>query len=436
MPMRARRLPGDDDDCGWWQLLPPPAPPRRLEREVEADCVVVGAGFTGLATAWRLAESRPGWRIALLEAQRAGFAASGRNSGFAGSLSHRNPDLDPDGALRVVRLSRAGIAWLHERVESHAIACDWSECGRIHAARERHARRNLDHLRRTLDAAGEPFAELDGAALAEAIGSEHYRAGVHVERTVLLQPAALARGLATHLPANVTLYEESPVRALEPDGGWQVRAGSGSVRAARVFLALNGFAPALGVLRRRIFPLFTFASLTPVLDERVRARLGVREQWGLVSEDRMGTTLRRTCDQRLLVRGRVRYAPSLRSAQRHLLRMRRHHHRSMAARWPSLGDAGFEFTWGGVMGTTMNQGQFFGRLGPELFASAGYNGTGVALGSGCGLALAAYALGEDSPLVPDALALPAPAWIPPDPLLGVGVRAATAFLGLRAGAER
>jgi hypothetical protein len=63
--MRARRLPGDDDRCGWWQLLPPPAPPRRLQREVEADCVVVGAGFTGRAIACRLAELRPGWRIAL-----------------------------------------------------------------------------------------------------------------------------------------------------------------------------------------------------------------------------------------------------------------------------------------------------------------------------------------------------------------------------------
>jgi glycine/D-amino acid oxidase-like deaminating enzyme len=434
--MRARRLPGDDDRCGWWHLLPAPPPARRLAREVEADCVVVGAGFTGLAIAWRLAELRPGWRIALLEAQRAGFAASGRNSGFAGALSHRDPEVDREGALRVVRLSRAGIAWLRERVESHAIACDWSECGRIHAARESRARRHLDHLRRTLDAAGEPFVELERGALAEAIGSDHYRAGVHVERTVLLQPAALARGLAAHLPSNVALYEESPVAEIERDGAWRVRAGAGGARAARVFLAINGFAPALGVLRRRIFPLFTFASLSRVLDAGERRSLGAREQWGLVSEDRMGTTLRRTLDQRLLVRSLVRYAPSLRSTRRRLEAMRRHHRRSMAVRWPALGDTELEFTWGGVMGMAMNQGQFFGRLGEGLFASLGYNGSGVALGSGSGLALADHALGQDSPLVPDALALPRPSWIPPEPFLGIGVRAATAFLTLRARGER
>ena len=434
--MRARRLPGDDDHCGWWHLLPPPLPPRRLEREVEADCVVVGAGFTGLAIAWRLAELRPGWRIALIEAQRAGFAASGRNSGFAGALSHRDPEVDREGVLRVVRLSRAGVAWLRERVEAHAIACDWSECGRFHAAREPRAQRNLDHLRRMLDAAGEPFVEFDRGALAEAIGSDHYRAGMHVPRTVLLQPAALARGLAANLPPNVALYEDSPVGAIERDTGWHVQAGAGGVRAARVFLAINGFAPALGVLRRRIFPLFTFASLSRVLGASERAGLGAREQWGLVSENRMGTTLRRTIDQRLLVRSLVRYTPSLRNAQRRLEAMRRQHRRTMAVRWPALGDAEFEFTWGGVMGLTLNQGQFFGRLGEGLFASAGYNGSGVALGSGSGLALADHALGQDSPLVPDALALPRPSWIPPEPFLGIGVRAATAFLTLRAGGER
>jgi glycine/D-amino acid oxidase-like deaminating enzyme len=173
-----------------------------------------------------------------------------------------------------------------------------------------------------------------------------------------------------------------------------------------------------------------------VLEANERAGLGTRKQWGLVSENRMGTTLRRTSDQRLLVRSLVRYSPSLRSTRRRLGAMRRHHRRTMAVRWPALGDAEFEFTWGDVMGMTLNQGQFFGRLGEGLFASAGYNGSGVALGSGSGLALADHALSEDSPLVPDALALPRPSWIPPEPFLGIGVRAATAFLSMRAGGER
>ena len=76
--MGGRPLPRDDDGCGWWRLLPHPAPARRLEEELTADCVVIGAGFTGLATASQLARRKPDWRIVVVEAQRAGFSASGR----------------------------------------------------------------------------------------------------------------------------------------------------------------------------------------------------------------------------------------------------------------------------------------------------------------------------------------------------------------------
>jgi glycine/D-amino acid oxidase-like deaminating enzyme len=150
----------------------------------------------------------------------------------------------------------------------------------------------------------------------------------------------------------------------------------------------------------------------------------------------MGTTLRRTRDQRMLVRSAVRYLPSLRGTAAELERAREDHRRSLVARWPALGDVSFDHTWGGVLGMTANQGQFFGRLDRDLYATAGYNGTGVALGTASGMALAEHALGEDSELVRDALALPGPSWIPPEPFLGVGVRCTLGWLRARAGAER
>jgi glycine/D-amino acid oxidase-like deaminating enzyme len=395
----------------------------------------VGAGFTGLATARQLARRRPDWRIALVEAQRAGYGASGRNSGFAGAISHRDPTLGLEGSRRLGRLCRAGVDSLRSIVEVRRIDCGWTECGRIHAAAEGHALRNFEALCRLLEATGEAHDVMDRDALAAAIGTEHYRAAVHVKSTVLLQPAALARGLAAALPENVDLYEESPVASLERDRTWCVRAGGGTIAADRLFLAVNGFAPALGALARRIFPLLTFASLTRVLDAEEQREVGDRDRWGLVSEDRMGATLRRTPDQRILVRGCVRHAPSLRIPERHLERIRAEHRRSLLVRWPELERVDFDFTWGGVMGITLNQGQFFGRLGEELYASVGYNGTGVALGTASGMLLADYALCADSELVRDALALPRPSWLPPEPLLGWGVRSTLAFLRRRAGAE-
>jgi glycine/D-amino acid oxidase-like deaminating enzyme len=434
--MRAPKPPRDDDACGWWNVLPSPPPARRLTADTIADCVVVGAGFTGLAIARQLAVHRPGWQIALVEGQRAGYGASGRNSGFAGAITHLDPTRGIEEALRLGRLCRAGIGALHSVVREHGIACDWTECGRIHAAAEDHGLRNLERLVRILEAAGEAHEMLDRPALAVALGTDHYQAGVHIASTVLLQPAALARGLSGALPENVTLYEESPVRRIQRQDRWRVDADEGAVRADRVFLAVNGYAAELGILRRRVFPLLTFASWTRPLAVGEQAQVGNREQWGLVAEDRMGTTLRRTRDGRILVRSVVRFAPSLRVAERDLAQIRAKHQRSLRTRWPGLEDVEFEFSWGGVLGMTLNQGQFFGRLGPELYASLGYNGTGVAMGTASGMLLADYALSADSALLGDALALPRPAWLPPQPFLGWGVRSTVAFLRRRAGAER
>ena len=225
------------------------------------------------------------------------------------------------------------------------------------------------------------------------------------------------------------------MRRIRREGRWRVDTNQGTLRADRAFLALNGYGAALGVLRRRVFPLLTFASWTRPLASGELAQVGDREQWGLVAEDRMGTTLRRTLDGRILVRSVVRYVPSLRVAERELARIRSQHLQSLRTRWPGLEGVELEFSWAGVLGMTLNQGQFFGRLGPELYASMGYNGTGVAMGTASGMLLADYAVGADSPLLGDALALPRPTWLPPQPFLGWGVRSTVAFLRRRAGAD-
>ena len=89
--MRVRRLPCDDDGCGWSALLPALPPPRTLSGGQRADVAIIGAGFTGLAAARRWATLRPQARVAVLDAQRVGAGASGRNSGFIVDLPHYVP---------------------------------------------------------------------------------------------------------------------------------------------------------------------------------------------------------------------------------------------------------------------------------------------------------------------------------------------------------
>jgi glycine/D-amino acid oxidase-like deaminating enzyme len=149
----------------------------------------------------------------------------------------------------------------------------------------------------------------------------------------------------------------------------------------------------------------------------------------------MGTSVRRTRDHRILIRNSIRYEAGIRSGAAQRRAIRSLHRESFRARFPALCDVDFEYTWGGVMGVSLNNVQFFGRVAQGVFASAGYNGVGLALGTASGQLLADLAAGSESPLLRDVQALPGPAWLPPQPFLGVGIRLALAHLQRRAGGE-
>jgi glycine/D-amino acid oxidase-like deaminating enzyme len=433
--VRTRRLPHEDDDCGWTALLPPLAPPRRVQGAERADCAVIGAGFTGLAAARRLAGLQPDWRIAVLDAQRVGGGASGRNSGFVVDLPHYAPRHGVEGNRRLLRLGRAGLQHLRELVRAHDIACDWSERGRLHGAATATGLHELQVFCAGAEALGEAYERLDREQLAQRIGTTYYRAGAYTPGTVMVQPAALARGLARSLPANVDLFEASPVHAIHSAGGFTLDAGAGTLRAPRLLVATNGFTPALGLLRDRVVPLMTFASLTRPLSSAEAAALGSEPEWGLVSEAQMGTTLRRLHHGRVLIRNTVRYAPTLRASAALRRRVREYHRRDLCARFPSLAGVDFEHTWGGVMGASFNGAQFFGRLQPELYVAGAYNGVGIAMGTISGVLLAELVVGADSALLTEMRSLPGPTWIPPEPALGIGVRATLARLARKSRGE-
>jgi glycine/D-amino acid oxidase-like deaminating enzyme len=436
---RARALPHDDSTCGWIATLPPPPPPRRLAGERRADCAVLGAGFTGLAVARRLAAAAPGLEIALIDAQRAGDGASGRSSGFVVALAHFIARLEPETAKRYVALCRRGIAALRELVAERGVDCAWDDRGWLHAAAGEAAAAELPRLRGWLDRLGEPYEWLESDGLAAVTGTSFYRVGLRLPGSVLVQPAALARGLAAALPPAVALYEGSPVRAIRrrPVGGFRLETAGGSLTAERLFVATNGYSGALGILADRVLPLLTFGSLTRPLAADEQRRLGGEREWGLLAEDAMGSTVRRTRDQRLLIRNSVRYDAAFDVPEGFLSRLRENHRRAFLARFPSLASvldgAGFAHTWSGVMGTSPNRGHAFGEIERGLFAAAGYTGAGIAMGTTAGMLLADLALGIGSPSLDDMLALPAPDWLPPRPFLDWGARVKVARMNASAG---
>jgi glycine/D-amino acid oxidase-like deaminating enzyme len=437
--MRIALLPRDDNGCGWLKLLPEPPPARRLVGEVTADWVVVGAGFAGLAAARRLGELQPKARVVLLEAQRVGQGSSGRNSGFVISLPY-NRDASPQGDIefdrRVAGLNRFAIAWLEELIGRHAIACDWARTGRYHGIVTPRGDGALAAYRAILERLGEPHEMLEGSALAARLGASHYRAAVHTPDCVLMQPAALVRGLASTLPANVELYEESPIVDVRHGPPHRLATPAGVISADNVILATNGFTAGWGRLDRHLIPLMTFASLTRPMTEREAATVPGEKNWGLTPACSGGTTMRRTADGRILVRNTMRYAGGYATSPGELRRVRRLHEASLRARFPSLAQLPFEHSWGGMICLSRNNAPYWGRIAPGVFASAVQNGIGVAKGTYGGRLLAEYAVGGDSPLIQDMLAFARPAPHGLGPLLGLAVGARLAWAQFVNRAER
>jgi len=187
------------DNHGWAELMEKRQGQPPLSGNHRAPWVVVGAGVTGLACARRLAELHPNDEILLLEARLVGQGASGRNSGFAVGVSHFTGGYKHhqiENYRRVNRINQNGLDLLQAQVDAHDIGCQWQASGFHHTAADKRSLRECAEFIRYLEAMEIVHTPLDAQALKQRLGTDLYQRGVHVPNGVLLQPAALVRGLA------------------------------------------------------------------------------------------------------------------------------------------------------------------------------------------------------------------------------------------------
>jgi glycine/D-amino acid oxidase-like deaminating enzyme len=414
---------------GWAELLPEPrvSPPIRGKHRV--PWVVVGAGLTGLACARRLGELHPHAQILLLEARLVGQGASGRNSGFAVATSQFPGGFvarEVENYRRVNRINRTGLELLRKQVCDNAIDCQWHQQGIYHTAADSRAMKEYQYFLRYLQALEIDHRPLHKAELFERLGSNLYQAGIHVSEAALLQPAALVRGLAETLPANVRLYEQSPVLEIKPGKSLTLQLAAAEVHTDKLVLAMNYEVASLGFLRNYIVGSTLSGSFTRVLSSTELASLGSEKEWGVLSLHVGGATLRLTRDGRLCIRNTAEYNGSKLLSDKALAHRRVTHRLAFDKRFPQLSGVPFEYSWSGVEGISRNGTNFFGRQRDNIYVAGGYNGSGVSRGTAFGTAIAEYASGESSQTVSDCLASKPGAWIPPGPLLDIG-----AFFTLR-----
>ncbi len=437
-------LPGDDNTNGWSGILPSRAPKPRLEGDLRADWVVVGAGFAGLAAARRLARNRPNDKVVLIEAQEAGEGASGRNSGFAIDLPHNvGSSLEElEGSHRFMRLARAAIDHLESNVREHGIDCQWTRPGKYHAAvSQQGTDQVLAPFVKELEALGEPYRWLDRTSLSRELGSPYFNAAVHTPGCVLMNPAALTRGLSDTLPDNVSLYERSPVTEVDYRNGLTLTTPQGSVYAPNMVIAVNSLAEQFGFFKGRLLVFAAHASLSRPLTADEHAALGGVEghgvkDWGLTPANAFaGVTMRYTRDRRILIRQDIYYKPGCRETDRKRQVVRQAHQRLLQGRFPMLPEVTLEHTWTGFICLSRNTAPGFGRVASNVFAAVCQNAVGVTKGTIGGILAADMATGQDNPMIADMESLGTPDALPPRPFLDIGVRAKFAWELWKARAE-
>lgn len=432
-------LPNDDAMCGWYHTAP-----RRQARPAhsgnkKARWAILGAGFTGLAAARQLALNFPAEEIVLIDAQEVGFGTSGRNAGFAIDLPH---DIgaddyigDVDLAKSTLKLNRMGQTILHSLVQEHQIDCHMRPSGKYQAAVEDRGIAVLDAYRRGLDKLGEPYEVIAGEDLPAHIGTSFYRQALFTPGTMLVQPSALVKGLADSLPSNVTLHENTPITGVEYGEKVVLTHRQGRIVTDKLLLANNAFGARFGFLPRTVLPMYLYASLTRPLTDAEQAQLGGKSFWGVIPADPFGSTVRRTHDNRILMRNSFSFNPDQQSKPQCLERFARNHRQSFQRRFPMLPDVDFDYTWSGSLALTQNHKGFFGQLAPNVYGALFCNGLGVTRGTVTGTLLADLIAGKRHELIDFLLSTSGPNTLPPEPLLSIGVNATLWWGQRKAGKE-
>lgn len=366
-----------------------PAP--QLRGDAAADICVVGGGFTGLSAALHLAEC--GYSVALIEAHRVGFGASGRNGGQLGSGQRvEQTDLEKmvgeAEALKLWELAENAKYLVKQLISKHNIDCDLKP-GIAHAtfsaSETAHEHAYVEHLQSRYGY--DQITALSEEALSAVCPSPRYKGGSLDMGAAHLHPLNYALGLARACEkAGVTFFENTHVHHIENGAKVTVRCDTGRVLADHVILAANGY---LGGLNRRVagrvMPINNFIAATePLGEDAVRV---LTKDIAVADSKFVVNYFRLSSDNRLLFGGGESYGykfPDIDKTVR----------KPMIDIYPHLKNIRFDYTWGGTLAITMKRLPYLARLAPNILSASGYSGHGVGTATQAGKLMADAIAGE------------------------------------------
>ncbi|MBT8049289.1 MAG: FAD-binding oxidoreductase [Gammaproteobacteria bacterium] len=346
-----------------------------LEGSISVDICIVGAGFTGVATALTLAER--GYSVALVEANRVGWGASGRNGGqLINGIT---------GLAKVQKQHGDGVAdmlwdlrWrgndiVHERVAKYGIECDLKK-GFVETALKPRQVKELEEYADELEKHHHPhpYELWDREKTRKMLGTDVYIGGLVSYHDGHLHPLNLCIGEARSAhELGVKIFEQSPVTGIQHGARPKVKTGKGQVEADCVVLAGNAYHRLESKhLSNLTFPAGSYIIGTEPLPEQIVAEINPLDL-AVCDLNHIVDYFRLSADKRLLYGGRCNYSGREPSSIKAAILPR------MLDIYPQLKDVRIDYEWGGMIGIVLNRIPTLGRINGNVYYCQGYSGHGV-----------------------------------------------------------
>jgi len=390
----------------WFDQLPGSLTPRDpLPGPTTVDVAIIGAGFTGLWTAYYLKARDPSLRIAVLEAEIAGFGASGRNGGWCSalypvSIATLAGEVGRDAAVAQYRAMQGAVAEVVRVAGAEGIAADIAVGGTIVLARSAPQLERAAHEAAAARGYGLDVALLDAEAARARLAASDVLGGTYTPHCAAIQPARLVRGLAEIVAARgVPIFEQTRVQRV--DAG-VVHTDRGAVRADIVVRATEGYSAGLPGSRRVLAPVYSLIVATEPLPESVWEEIGLRERETFSDHRHLIIYGQRTADDRMVFGGRgapYHLGSRIRPGYDRVPKVFAALERTLHELFPVLRKTTLTHRWGGPLGIARDWHASVGLdRSSGLGWAGGYVGDGVATTNLAGRTLADLITGFESDL--------------------------------------
>ena len=384
----------------WQATVPDAAPGPSLQQDMTIDTAVIGAGFTGLNAAIRLAER--GEEVAVFDAGYPGWGASGRNGGFVctgGSKVSYEDQIrahGPDQTRAFIDRQKASIDHVADNLDRFGIDADRHSAGEwmlCHSPKAFAAEAASAEVERSL---GIPVTAYSQAELDErGMAGPEFHGGYHTGLGFAIHPLKYAHGLRRAAEAmGVKTHSLSPVTDVQRENGYRLTVNGCTVRARRLIVAANGYAKDgwIDWLSGRFLPVVSSIMVTRVLTDDELAAQGWTTDQAAFDSRALVHYFRMLPEKRFMfgMRGGSSWGPAAERRRDRIIR------REFDRMFPAWRHVEADHTWSGLLSLSWSYSQYTGQLGdwPDAWTSFAYHGNGVAMGSYAGKLLAEMALGD------------------------------------------